>query len=250
MSIETLEVHSDSRIAWQFMPGKEALEEALSAGRRRLYPSLSNPNWLVLRARRRRFQRWLERIPGHDLNVLDVGGRIQPYRDLLAGRANYVAVDLRSTPLLNAVANAEQLPLADERFDLVVCTQMLEYAPDPSRVIAEIHRVLKPGAVLLLSVPSLALRDSDEDRWRLWPAGIRQLLASFSEVEIVPEVRSIAGLFRTVNVGLHSLAPSFLRAVLSCTLVPVLNLAGLALESLVRSHNDAFAVNYSVFARK
>jgi len=248
MTVETLEVHAAR--AWRFMPGKETLEDARSAGQKRLHPSLRNPNWLVLRARRQIFQRWLELIPGQGLNVLDVGGRIQPYRELLRGRANYVAVDLRSTPLLNAVANAEQLPFADEKFDLVVCTQLLEYAPDPSRVIAEIHRVLKPGAVLLLSVPSLALRDSDEDRWRLWPASIRQLLASFPEVEIVPEVKSIAGLFRTVNVGLHSLAPSFLRAALSFTLVPVLNLAGLAMESLVPSRNDAFAVNYSVFARK
>jgi len=249
MTVETLEVHSDSRIA--FISGRETLQEVRSAGHKRLHPSLRNPNWLVLRARRQIFERWIARIPGQNLNVLDVGGRIQPYRELLADRANYVAVDLRSTPLLNAVANAEQLPFATDTFDMAVCAQMLEYAPEPSRVIAEIHRVLKPGAALLLSVPSLALRDAEEDRWRFWPAAIRDLLANFSEIEIVPEGRSIAGFFRTINAGLHSLAPSrLLRAGLSCTVVPALNLAGLALQSMVRRENDAFAVNYSVFARK
>ena len=163
----------------------------------------------------------------------------------------YVAVDLRSTPLVNVVANAAELPLASEQFDLVFCTQMLEYVPDPSRVVAEIYRVLKPRGMLLLSVPSLAIRDSDEDRWRFWPAGVRQLLASFSQVEVVPEGGSIAGFFRTVNAGLDVLAkPRMARALLVHTIVPLLNLEGLGLERLARSRNDAFAVNYSALARK
>ena len=84
------------------------------------------------------------------------------------------------------VANAERIPFPSQEFDLVLCTQMLEYAPDPGLVLSEIHRVLKPGGRVLLSVPSVFPQDAD-DRWRFLPAGIRQLLSAFSEVEIVPE---------------------------------------------------------------
>jgi hypothetical protein len=111
--------------------------------------------------------------------------------------------------------------------------------------------VLKPGGRLLLSVPSVFPRDSAEDRWRFLPAGIRQLLSSFCSVQVVPEGSSIAGCFRTVNVYFYIFAKyRGAQALLSYTVVPLLNLLGLGCERLARSHNDAFAVNYSVSARK
>ena len=49
----------------------------------RLYPSLTNPSYLVLRSRRLLFSNWTRTL-GNNLTVLDVGGRYQPYRPLLA----------------------------------------------------------------------------------------------------------------------------------------------------------------------
>ena len=145
----------------------QTLDEVTQQGRDRLFPSLTNPNWLVLRARRRIFERWLTRLPSGELDVLDVGGRIQPYRALITNRLRrYVAVDLRLTPLVDVLARAEQLPLGSARFDLVICTQVLEYVAQPSLVFGEIHRVLKPGGALLLSVPSACPIDAGEECWR------------------------------------------------------------------------------------
>jgi SAM-dependent methyltransferase len=41
--------------------------------------------------------------------------------------------------------NAEQLPFADNFFDLVVASGVLHHTPDTSRAIRECYRVLKPG---------------------------------------------------------------------------------------------------------
>src|SRR5712691_2056674 len=170
------------------MQDTHSLEELLKTANQRLYPSLTNPNWLVLRRRREIFRKWLAQIDGRDLEVLDVGGRIQPYRPLLEGRLRrYLAVDLRRTPLVNIVARGEQIPLASAQFDVVICTQVLEYIPEPAAVIAEIHRVLRTGGCLLLSVPAVFPRDSDFDSWRFLPTALRQLLAAFSDSEVVPE---------------------------------------------------------------
>ena len=38
-------------------------------------------------------------------------------------------------------------------FDFVLCSEVLEHIPDTSRVLAGIHRLLKPGGCLLLSTP-------------------------------------------------------------------------------------------------
>lgn len=231
------------------MPPKETLEQFQKAGRERLYPSITNPNWLVLRKRRELFSHWLKSSPP-GAAVLDIGGGVQPYRTLLPG-ARYLALDLRVTPLVHVIASAEQIPFSDQRFDLVLCTQMLEYAPDPGRVLSEIHRVLKPGGRLLLSVPAIFPQDAAEDRWRFLPAGVRQLLSAFADVELLPEGGSIAGFFRTINVGMHLLARyTPLRTVLSYTVIPVINLVGLGLEKMVPTRNQAFSVNFSAMARK
>jgi SAM-dependent methyltransferase len=221
-------------------------------GKARLNPSLANPNWLVLTRRRELFQKWLSRLKGDRLAVLDVGGRIQPYRPLLEGRTvHYVAIDLRPSPLVAVRARAEQIPFSDAQFDLVICTQVLEYVPDPAAAIAEIHRVLRPGGSLLLSVPAMFPRDSDQDSWRFLPAGLNILLRNFPRVEIVPEGASVAGFFRTVAVAIDlAVRSSFLHWLLRHTAIPVLNLTAFSLEFLLGHANDQFAVNYSALAEK
>jgi len=228
------------------------LDEVTQQGRERLFPSLTNPNWLVLRERRRIFDHWLAQLPSSELDVLDVGGRIQPYRTLIANRLRrYIAVDLRLTPLVDVVARAEQLPLGNARFDLVICTQVLEYVAQPSVVFGEIHRVLKPGGALLLSVPSACPMDAEEECWRFLPAGLRHLLAGFTRVEVVAEGSSVAGLFRTVNTCLDIFVryPAA-RSVYRRSVAPLVNLAGALMEKLSGQRNEQFAVNYSVLAEK
>jgi SAM-dependent methyltransferase len=230
----------------------QTFDEVTQQGRDRLFPSLTNPNWLVLRARRRIFERWLTQLPSGELDVLDVGGRIQPYRALIANRLRrYVAVDLRLTPLVDVLARAEQLPLGSARFDLVICTQVLEYVAQPSLVFGEIHRVLKPGGALLLSVPSASPIDAGEECWRFLPAGLRYLLAGFSTVEVVPEGGSVAGFFRTVNTCLDIFVryPAA-RFAYRRTLAPLVNLGGALMERLSGLRNQQFSVNYSVLAEK
>jgi SAM-dependent methyltransferase len=230
----------------------ETLESINREGRDRLYPSLANPNWLVLRRRREIFREWLAQVDGRELDVLDVGGRIQPYRPLLEGRLRrYLALDMRRTSLVNIVARGEQIPFASDQFDLVICTQVLEYIPEPGAVLAEIHRVLKPGGCLLLSVPAVFPRDSDHDRWRFLPGSLRYLLGPFRDVEVEAEGSSIAGFFRTACVCLVMFArPAFIGTLLRFTVIPVLNIAAFSLESMLTSSNDQFAANFSALAKK
>lgn len=128
------------------MPLPSALEQVQRESRARLHPSLRNPNWLILRRRRQIFEAGLDRLPGSALSLLDIGGRLQPYRPLLGTRTKrYVAVDVQMTPLVNVAAAAEALPFRDAQFDFVICTQVFEYLPDPGLAVAEIKRVLRQG---------------------------------------------------------------------------------------------------------
>lgn len=226
------------------------VESLRAAGRRRLFPPITDPNWLVLRARREHFRRGIATLNLQNARVLDVGGRLQPYRDLLPASCRYWSVDLRSTALVNAVADAESLPFQEKTFDLVICTQMLEYAPNPQQVVNEIHRVLAPGGTLLLSAPSIFPRDSEYDRWRFFPAAYRSLMGQFSDLQILPEGGTIAGFMRTTAVfARNSARYEALRLMLDFTLVPLLNVLG-AIGNQISRADGTFTVNYSVRARK
>ncbi|HEY1677611.1 MAG TPA: class I SAM-dependent methyltransferase [Candidatus Sulfotelmatobacter sp.] len=229
----------------------ETLDSVNREGRTRLFPSLTNPNWLVLRRRREIFRKRIDGLSPGPLDVLDVGGRFQPYRPLLDGREkSYVSVDLRRSPLVNVIARGEQLPVTSESFDLVICTQVLEYVCEPDVLLAEIRRVLKRGGSLLLSAPAVFPYDSSHDLWRFMPGGLRWLLRSFATVEVEAEGSSITGLFRSANVCVLSIRPAWIAAILRYTMVPFLNLTAVALESVLAPSNDQFSANFSVFAKK
>ena len=71
---------------------------------------------------------------------------------------------------LNAFGDADDLKedltaltILDQSFDLVICHRVLEHVLDDSSAIREIHRILKPGGVLSVSVPqSMQLEVSNE----------------------------------------------------------------------------------------
>jgi len=49
---------------------------------------------------------------------------------------------------------AEQLGLASDGFDVVVMFEVVEHLFEPRRVLEDVHRVLRPGGILMLSTPN------------------------------------------------------------------------------------------------
>jgi SAM-dependent methyltransferase len=219
---------------------------------RRLYPSITDPNYLVLRSRRMIFASWANQLQKKGLTVLDIGGRYQPYRPLFNGHVSrYFAVDLIKTEFVSVVADGQALPFAPETFDIAIATQVFEFFQDPYLAAKQIHRVLKPGGMLLASVAQCVPRIRQDERWRFTPTGIRSVLAPFATVEIVPEVYSLGGLIRTVNLGFsHFVRYESARKIYGFTVCPILNLVGQGLEKLNLTANDQFTANYSLRALK
>jgi len=99
------------------------------------------------------------------------------------------------------VANAEALPCPDASFDVVYGHGVIQYTADPERLIAECHRVLRPGGVgifmvynriswlnALSTLMKVQLEHEDAPVLRKFSiAEFRRLLAPFASVEIVPE---------------------------------------------------------------
>src|SRR5215216_6858267 len=114
-------------------------------------------------------------------SVLDAGAGQAPYRDLFRHAryetADFVAVKGKKYVEPDYVCDLAAIPVEDERFDHVLLTQVLEHIPEPATVLAELHRVLKPGGTLWLTAPLFyAEHERPYDFYRYTRYGLRHLL--------------------------------------------------------------------------
>ena len=116
--------------------------------------------------------------------VLDLGcGTGELARTLAVGGLRVTGCDISPQMLLRAVRDPDvpgtgragwvrlepgwcRLPFASAAFDLVVASSVLEYVAEPTAVLRECARVLRPGGVVLYTVPDLR----HPVRWVEWCA--------------------------------------------------------------------------------
>lgn len=53
--------------------------------------------------------------------------------------------------------DVEALPFADGSFGTILCTEVIEHIPDPAAALREFRRALRPGGVLIGSVPARSM---------------------------------------------------------------------------------------------
>jgi len=58
-------------------------------------------------------------------------------------------------PILDCDLDVDPFPFADQTFDLVLFTEVIEHLHNPLHALSEIRRVLKRGGWLILSTPNL-----------------------------------------------------------------------------------------------
>jgi len=127
--------------------------------------------------------------------VLDLGCGSRPYENCFNGRvkrwvgADYPASGHPPAARVEVFADAMELPLADQSFDTVLCTQVLEHVPEPLDVLRESLRVLRPGGHLVLTAPQYnGLHGEPQDFYRYTKYGLEHLAkkAGFAVKRIEP----------------------------------------------------------------
>jgi hypothetical protein len=129
-------------------------------------------------------------------------------------------------------------------------SQVLDYFNEPVQAVRQFHNLLKPGGMVIASLPSFAPAFDEAEKWRFTKSGVKLLFAPFASVEIVPEVSSFGGVLRSLNLAIETFVMfDALRLLHRLTTCPLINLPGM-LEGLNLSRNDQFSPNYSVRAVK
>ena len=61
------------------------------------------------------------------------------------------------TSHIDLVCDISAIPEPDAAFDAILCSEVLEHVPDPTKVLDEFVRLLKPGGKLILTAPFASL---------------------------------------------------------------------------------------------
>lgn len=121
----------------------------------RFLPSLST-NFSFSRTLNR-LREDLLRARNNDFRILILGSgiqrpRIYKYLNTIRG-LSLIALDVDSCADVDIIADAHTIPFADESFDAVITTAVLEHVLDPSAVVSEIFRILAPNGLVYSELP-------------------------------------------------------------------------------------------------
>jgi SAM-dependent methyltransferase len=98
----------------------------------------------------------------NNAKVLDIGAGSSPYRDYFR-HTNYFTQDfsqlenyqLRGNGYsqIDFISDIRNIPVENDSFDVILCTEVFEHIPYPIESLKEISRILKSGGILLFTAP-------------------------------------------------------------------------------------------------
>ena len=127
---------------------------------------------------------------GRPLSVLDVGSMDVngSYRTLLDDPAwTYTGLDMAAGPGVDVVLAGpyDWSVVASSSFDVVISGQAFEHIEFPWVTILEVARVLRPGGLVCIIVPSGGYEHRYPlDAWRYYPDGVRAL-ARWADLDVI-----------------------------------------------------------------
>jgi ubiquinone/menaquinone biosynthesis C-methylase UbiE len=133
-------------------------------------------------------------LPNYKGNVLDIGCGQSPYKFLLnASTTKYFGIDIieatsfgYNNPDVTSF-DGKNIPFENEKFDAVICTEVLEHVQEFQYLIDEIYRTAKKNADVIVTIPwSARYHYIPYDYFRYTPSSLKTMFAQFSEITIKP----------------------------------------------------------------
>ena len=168
------------------------------------------------------------------LKILNVGVGTGDDLEILQAFGNNYIIDTNVEVLEKINANYIEkkqadvcsLPYADNFFDIVVASDVLEHVENDQQAIAEIYRVLKKNGTLIFTIPAFQFLYSQHDKTlqhkrRYNSYQLKKLLLKFSKTKIfywnsllfIPLV-FFRLLTKKIKTSRHKMLPSFLNKIL------------------------------------
>ncbi len=121
-------------------------------------------------------------VLGKKKRLLDLGCGVKPFKCVYSNYCESsvgidVAQTLHGTEQVDVIYDGKKIPFANQEFDIVFCTEVLEHVPEPTEFLNEIFRVLKPHGTLIMTVPFLVpLHEEPHDFFRYTKHALKYML--------------------------------------------------------------------------
>ncbi|MFO0320839.1 MAG: methyltransferase domain-containing protein [Bacteroidota bacterium] len=127
-------------------------------------------------------------------DLLDLGCGESPYRFLINENQNkYFGLDIADADKFDYSRkdimhfDGKNIPFENERFDYLICTEVLEHVEDYQSLVNEVHRVMKTNGEAIFTIPwSARYHYIPYDYYRYTPSKLKAIFLKFSKVEITP----------------------------------------------------------------
>jgi SAM-dependent methyltransferase len=191
--------------------------------------------------------------------LLDFGCGRKPYENLFTG-CEYIGIDVEESghnhlrSKVDVYFDGKHIPFENETFDALFCTEVLEHLFNPDESLAEMYRVLKNNATLLITVPFAW--NEHEVPWdfaRYTSFGIKHLLEKhgFHIIEMKKTGTFARVIWQLWALYIFELLKKFkgIGYILSLIFIAPINLIGVILLPLLPK-NDSLFFNNIILAEK
>lgn len=117
---------------------------------------IHHPDFFVLLHLKKFIYTQIQQIIQPGMQVGDIGCGGQPLRYLIEScGGEYVGIDViqNDQETVDIIADISAIPLPEESFDVIVCTEVLEHSFEPQKALQELSRLLKPSGAILITTP-------------------------------------------------------------------------------------------------
>ncbi len=212
---------------------------------------LLNPFYFARLALHKNIKKLSASITG---DCLDVGCGKKPYKHLFTTN-QYIGMDIEQTGHthqnedIDVFYDGITFPFPNERFDSIICNQVLEHVFNPDEFLNEINRVLKQGGYILLTVPFVwDEHEQPYDFARYSSFGLKSIFEKhgFKVRKQIKSVPNIKVLFQLLNGYIYKKTHTkngFINLLITAILISPFTLMGLILGLVTPNNNDLYLDN-------